>query len=826
LATIAPATLLAQRPTPEQAQALLQSRPDLLAQLRKRLVDSGLTPEQIRARLRAEGYPENLLDAYLPGATSTPDPQSRDKVISAMRALGIADSADLSDLVQRGRAGAPGDTTGLALLGSEDALLNGTGRVPRDSVETLVKADSGYSIFGLSIFKNAVSQFQPNPVGPVDANYRLGPGDRLVLILTGDVEVAHDMQVTREGFIVIPQVGQVFVNNLTLGDLENLLYGRLSRVYSGVRRSGGSTRFSVSVANLRSLAVFVVGDVERPGSYRMSSAGTAFSALYSAGGPTRNGSMRRIEIRRAGKIVDVLDAYDYLLRGDATHDVRLETGDVVFVPAHGPRARVLGEVIRPATYEMREKETLADAIRFAGGGTAEGDARRVIVERVLPLSERASTGRDRTVLSVSIESAATISVGAGDVVRLAPISDRVRNRVVVRGNVWSPGFVAVEPGMRLSDALKRAGGVRGDTYLGRVLISRLRSDSTRVQLRTALRDTTGAATDDLILREDDEIRVFSLTEFRPLRFVSIAGAVRKGGRFPYREGMTVRDLVLLAGGLDQSAYLNEAEIARLPESRAGGVTASTVRIPLDSSYLGERTGDGKYPGPPGLPASAGPGPDVTLSAYDYVLILRQPDWSLQRAVWVTGEVKFPGRYTLKSQSERLSDVVERAGGLTPLAYAEGGTFFRTRDSIGRVGIELRRALRERDFRDNLVLQDGDSLSVPQLNPVVMVRGEVNAPTAVAYQPGANIDYYVKSAGGGKRSGDERRAYVAQANGQVESRIPRLFLLPDGKPEPKPGGIVTVPLKDLNEETQSTQRLTAWLGILTSLATLAIVVKRG
>ncbi|MBI3790815.1 MAG: SLBB domain-containing protein [Gemmatimonadetes bacterium] len=570
----------------------------------------------------------------------------------------------------------------------------------------------------------------------------------------------------------------------------------------------------------------MVGDVEHPGSYRISSTGTAFSALYAAGGPTRNGSLRRIEVRRGGKVVDVLDAYDYLLRGDATHDVRLETGDVVFVAPHGPRARIVGEVLRPATYELRDRETVADALRMAGGITAEGDARRVTVERVLPVAERAANGRDRTVLALSTEAAATVPVGAGDVVRVAPISDRVRNRVVVRGNVWSPGLVAVEPGMRLSDALKRAGGLRPDTYLGRVLISRLRADSTRVQLRTSLRDSTGSVTDDLILREDDEVRVFSLTEFRPLRFVSIAGAVRKGGRFPYREGMTVRDLVLLAGGLDQSAFLNEAEIARLPETRAGGVTATTVRVPLDSSYLAERTADGRYLGPPGLPASAGPGPEVTLNAYDYVLILRQPDWSLQRAVWVTGEVRFPGRYTLTSQAERLSDVVRRAGGLTSLAFAEGGAFFRTRDSVGRVGIDLAHALRDPGFRDNLVLQDGDSVTVPQLNPVVVVKGEVNAPTGVAYRPGADIDYYVKSAGGAKRTGDERRAYVTQANGQVESRIQRIFVLPDGKPEPRPGGVVTVPLKDLNEDLQATQRLTAWLGILTSLATLGVLLKRG
>ena len=818
------ATALAQRPDAATAQQLLQTRPDLVEQLRQRIMQSGLTADQVRARLKAEGYPENLLDAYLPGSGARPDSSKREEAMSAIRALGIADSTDLAGLVRRARAGAPGDTTNLDALLTEGAPT-GAGRAGRDAAQVRLQADSGFTIFGSELFRGPASRFAPNATGPVDANYRLGPGDRLVLILTGDVEVAHDLPVTREGFIVIPQVGQVFVNNLTLGDLENVLYGRLGRVYSGVRRGGGSTRFSVSVANLRSLQVFVVGDVDQPGSYRISSAGTAFSALFAAGGPTRNGSFRRIEIRRGGKIVDSLDVYDYLLRGDATHDVRLETGDVVFVAPHGPRVRVSGEVIRPATYEARAGESVADVLKMTGGFTELADQRRVLVERVLPPGQRTAEGRDRTVLEVSMAGAATARTEAGDVIRAGAISDRVRGRVMVRGNVWAPGSIAVGAGMKLSDALRKAGGPKPDSYLGRVLISRLRSDSTRVQLRAALRDTTGAAIDDLPLQDDDEVRVFSLTEFRPLRFVSIAGAVRKGGRFPYREGMTVRDLVLLGGGLDQSAFLNEAEVARLPENRQGGVTATTVRIPLDSSYLFERTPDGRYIGPPGIPAPAGPGPDVPLQAYDYVLILRQPEWSLQRAVWVTGEVKFPGRYTLKSQGERLSDVVARAGGLTALAYPEGAAFTRARDSVGRVGIDLPRALRDREFRDNMVLQDGDSLAVPQLNPVVIVRGEVNAPTAVAYRPGEGIAYYVKSAGGAKRTGDARGAFVTQANGHVEATTKRWLLFPDGQPVPMPGAVVSVPLKDLTEETETTQRLTAWLGILTSIATLAVVVSR-
>ena len=299
-------------------------------------------------------------------------------------------------------------------------------------------------IFGEEIFRGATSMFEPNLSGPVDANYRLGPGDRLVLILTGDVEASYQLPVTREGFVVIPQVGQLFVANLTLGELDRVLASRLARVYSGVRgNNSGTTRFSVSVARLRSNQVYVVGDVRRPGSYVVSSAGTALTALYAAGGPTTNGSLRSVEIRRGGRTVDVLDVYDYLIRGDASHDVRLQTGDVVFVPVHGRRVRILGQIARPATYEMLDTETLADLLRNAGGFKAAASQQRVLIDRILPPADR-TPGRARVTVDVDspLLAAATgpaVPLQNGDVVRVFSVADRVRNRIFVEGNVFQPG---------------------------------------------------------------------------------------------------------------------------------------------------------------------------------------------------------------------------------------------------------------------------------------------------------------------------------------------------------------------------------------------------
>src|SRR6266540_6374233 len=526
---IAPVSLTAQRPSPAQAQQMLQTNPQLLEQLKARIMSSGLTPDQVRARLRAEGYPENLLDAYLPGGSASDTTASTEDVFAAITQLGIVDSTEV-DFLKCGinpDTLAVADTTGsldtasvrrrnealkrsarAACIAREDSLARGT-------LRTKIQADSGFVIFGMDFFQQGPSSFDANLSGPVDPNYRVGPGDRLVLVLTGDVEQSYPLDVTREGFIVIPQVGQLWVNNLTLAELENVLYTRLGRVYSGVRRGpGATTHFYITPARLRSNQIYVVGDVTHPGSFRVSSAGTALTALYAARGPTENGSMRNIEIRRAsGTRVDVLDVYDYLLNGNASHDVRLENGDRVFVPIHGPRVRVVGEIARPATYEMKTGETLADALRYAGGFTATAARRRVQIERILPPSERGSGGRDRVVMDIGPDefAAATgpkLAIEPGDVIRVFPVASRVRDRIAVRGNVWSPGTQGITPGMRVSDALRLAGGVKPDTYLGQILITRLQPDSTRIQLRAALADTTGGVINDFPVKEDDEIRVF------------------------------------------------------------------------------------------------------------------------------------------------------------------------------------------------------------------------------------------------------------------------------------------------------------------------------
>lgn len=806
------------RPSASEAQALLQARPELVQQLRQRIVTSGMTAEQVRARLKAEGYPENLLDAYLPGSTSSPGAVGED-ILGAVRRLGIVGDDDLVTL--------------RTMMGSPTPAAEAV----RDEVRGQ-NQDEADELFGLQLFRSSTSEFLPTLDGPVDANYRLGPGDQLVLILTGQVELAHTLDVTREGFIVIPQVGQISVANLTLQQLEDLLYQRLPRSYSGVRRGADApTRFTVSVSRLRAIQVYVTGDVVRPSSYRISSAGTAMTALYAAGGPTERGTLREVVVRRGGRVASTLDVYDYLLKGDNSNDIRLENGDVVFVRPHGPRVRVAGEVLRPATYELKPAETLRDAVVSAGGFRPTAQTQRVQIERIVPAAERVPGGRDRTVLEVTSAGAnandlPTLAMAGGDVVRVFAVSDRVRNRIVVKGNVWTPGAQALTPGLTLGGALKAAGGLKPDTYLGQVLVSRLRPDSTREQLRATLRDTTGVLVTDIALREDDEVEVFSLTEFRPERYVAIGGSVRNSGRYPWREGMTLRDLVLLAGGLREGAYLQEAEVARLPRNRANGVTATTLRVPLDSSYLGDYVPGQRYQAAPGLASPAyGSAPEVVLEPYDNVMVMQQPDFQLQRSVNLTGEVRFPGRYTLLRKDEKISDVIRRAGGLTPEADADAAFFTRLRADVSfaselereasrtRVGVDLARALDRPRSDDNLILLDGDALNVPTRRTTVEIRGAVNAATAITVNPGASFKYYVRAAGGATATGDEKRAYVIQPNGKIEARE-RLLWIFVRNPAPRPGATVVVPAR--SEDNRTNERVALVSVIAQTIASLATV----
>src|SRR5216117_3246759 len=364
LAALAPGLAAAQQPSASQVQQALQQQPGLGDVVRNRIAQSGLSPDQIRARLQASGYPASLLDPYLSATQPAGSPPPGAQELAALQALGL-----------------PSITN--TVLPYDTGLVRSARTAPSE-------------VFGVDVFQRTTTQFLPLLAGPVPPDYKLGPGDNLVLILTGDVELTYSLPITREGFVLIPQVGQVHVANLTLDQLRDVLYSRLGRVYSGVKRTANATtRFDVTVANVRANQIYVVGEVTQPGAYQISSLGTVFTALYAAGGVTELARLRGVEVQRSGKTIATLDLYDYLLRGDTRADVRLETGDVVFVPIHLSRVRMTGAVLRPAIYETKAGETLSDMIAAAGGFRPDAARERLKVTRILPADSRGTQSTAR-----------------------------------------------------------------------------------------------------------------------------------------------------------------------------------------------------------------------------------------------------------------------------------------------------------------------------------------------------------------------------------------------------------------------------------------------
>ena len=811
------------KPTAAQAQAALTD-PAIRARLLAQVKASGMSPDQIRARLRFQGYSDDVIDQLIGATTGDSTAVLSDDVFAAIKSLGVMDSTQVDSLrapvAQRRLQRAQADSAlldSLSVYLKDDSLRAAIRRMMVSPAARRIGLDSGYQLFGRDVFERETKQFDPSTGGPLPANYRVGTGDQFVLVLTGDIERTENLTVTRDGWVVLRDVGQVPAANLTFDQLRTSLGARLGRVYSGIQT--GQTRFSLVPSKVGTNQVFVLGDVRSPSAYQISRLGTVLTALYAAGGPSEGGDARTIEVRRNNNQIATMDLYDYLMSGSSSSDILLENGDVIFVHPRGARVRIAGAVVRPATYEIKSGETLADAIRHAGGFRPEADLRRVHIERIVPPARRRAVGQDKELLDIDWSSPVSgsgpaMKLEAGDLIKVYSINRRIGNAVRVGGNVWGPTRIALTPGMRLSDALAATGGVKPDTYLGVVQISRLNPDSTRQLLRVSL-DKNFKPVDDIVLAPDDDIRAFSVYEYRAEQFVTIGGSVRKPKQLPYQVGMTLRDLILLAGGLEESALLTEAEIASLPAGdRSNRVTAITRRVPLDSSYL-VRTG-------PVRPDARHP--EVVLQPYDAVTILQQPGFSLQRTVWVTGEVRYAGQYALKSKDDRISDILQRAGGLTPDAYPAGISLIRQRDSVGRIGVNLPNILKNPRDRDNILLVDRDSIFIPSYSPIVTVRGQVNSPDiSVAFVPGASIDYYINAAGRANSKGDEARAYVVQPNGKVESRVIHAFVF-TSTPHPEAGSSVVVPMADPTKRRDWIAVAQATLGLMTSMVTIAVLIR--
>lgn len=638
------------------------------------LRESGLTPEQIRERLEERGYDPAAADPWL--------------AVLEGRASEVPEGTSARPVVD-------------ALAGTEAgrrAGVDSLGRVSPQEVRTLGQArepDRGPPVFGREVFRRATSEFQPVRTGPVPPDYRVGPGDQLVVVLTGAVQQAWELRVNDEGWIVVPDVGRIFVSGQEIERLRETLFQRLSESFASLLGEDPATHLTVTVGGLRSNQVFVVGEVERPAAYTVSSLATVLTALYYAGGPTRNGSFRSVHVNRGGETVRTLDLYRYLVDGNTAADVRLEQGDVVFVPPAESRVEIQGPVARPGIFGLVEGEGLRDLIRYAGGTQADAELERVQIRRILPPEER-GPGRDRAVLDVPVgdleaADADAVPLRDGDLVSVFAVLEEARNEVQLSGAVWRPGTYGVDEGTRLWDLIERAGGLRPDALRGRAQIQRLQEDYTRRMIPVSLdAGPDGQPAENPRIEGMDQVMVFARRELREDRAVSVGGWVREPGVYPFADGMTVADLVLQAGGLRTGVYVDSAEVARLIVSQARTDTLTRrYTVSLDSSLVfegreGARSFYRSLGGEAGPVAAAGDAEafGFELQNLDAVYVRRSPGFEPQRRVVLTGEVRFPGPYSLQTREERISDLVRRAGGLTDQAYAAGFQLWRESD-LGR-----------------------------------------------------------------------------------------------------------------------------------------------
>ena len=712
----------AQIPTPQQARQAIQENPELV---REQLLQSGLSEQEIRARLDAAGLPSDALDQFLSGDSIDAATTFDEDAVSGLQRLGIA--VETADGVQFMSA-----ITGLQPeLSREPILVN------------------GLPIFGLDVFTRASSLFQPLLSGPVPDDYVLGPGDVMVLILTGEVELAQQLVVTREGFVVVSNVGRMSVANLTMAELRVLLETRLANSYSGIGR--GTVFVDVELTQLRTIQIYVTGEVAQAGAYQLASVATVTNALYAAGGPTLLGSLRQIKVQRRSGDEISLDLYPYLLEGDVSGDVVLRQGDVVFVPLRGRRVQLHGSVVRPAHYELAADNGLIDVLDASGGFAPEANRQRITIHRVVRPSERGPGSSDR------------IAIDLG----LTPSED--------------------------PDEPRHSGGV---------------------------------IIPPIGLQDGDSIVVDEVLDLRDNYYVSIAGMVAAPDTLPWREGMTIRDLLLLARGPTVGADLREAQVSRLPDQRGLGELADALLIPLDSSYISQsqRTPDGRYVGPPGVPfPPAGSSPEFVLLPYDQVLILRQPKFEMPQSVKITGEVSVPGEYTLLTKNDRITDLLARANGLLDTAYPEGARFFRQQEELGRINVDFLTVQGDPSNEANILLQPGDSLHIPEYSPTVVVSGAVNSPVTVLFREGEGFDYYLANAGGYRNDADKGRVSVRYANGLARTRSKFLFW--SSYPTPGPGSLVTVPEKNPLDRFDTIGLVTSLVGILGSLTTVIVVLAR-
>jgi len=710
-------------------------------------------------------------------------------------------------------------------------------------------------IFGSDLFMNNDIKFEPNLRLATPKNYIIGPDDQLLIDLTGDNEANYQLDVNAEGSIRLQYVGLISVGGLSIEEATGKIRAAMSKTYAGLKT--GRTRVTITLGNIRSIKITLLGEVVKPGAYTLSSLSTVFNALSASGGPNENGSFRKIQVIRNNKIISTIDVYSFLLKGMQVGNIRLQDQDVINIPVYQTRVEIAGEVKRPALYEVLNTESLEDVINFAGGFSNKAYTAKIKVLQ--------NTNKERRITDVNSADFLKYNPLNGDKYVVEPILDRFANKVDINGSVFRPGQYELDKGLTLKQLILKADGLKEDAFLNRGYISRLNSDNSLALLSFDVGKILNGGEQDIPLRREDKVTISSIFDLREEYKVDIKGEVRLPGTFDFADGMTLESLIQMAGGFKEGATPNRIEIARrIKNSDVKSISAKTAEVLNVKVSRDLKLQDSTF----------------ILQPFDIVSIRNSEGYQVQQQVKIQGEVLYPGIYTVTRKDERISDIIKRAGGLTVQSFPEGASLKRPgpdaivkRDSVDRngnvikgglnkdqqdkkneeiqrlanlkrlqgenttkgmndtaqvaeevkimgsdlVGIDLVNILKKPGSRNDLLMEDGDVITVPKQLQTVKVTGEVLMPINIVYSRSKSLKQYINGAGGFTYNASKKGTYIQYANGSVDANHKFLFF--NNYPEVKPGAEIFVPKKEAGTKIG----IAGIAGISTALATLAAVL---
>ena len=695
--------------------------------------------------------------------------------------------------------------------------------------------DLSGTVFGREIFSNKNLSFEPNLNVPTPKGYVLSAGDELLINVWGDSELNLKLKVSPEGTILIPNLGPVSVSGLTIETAENRIRQELGRIMSTLSgdTDGANTFVSVSLSQIRSIKVNIVGEVVAPGTYTLPSFATLFNALYAAGGVNEIGSLRGIKVYRNSKEVAKLDVYDYLLNGKYNTNIRLEENDMVIVSPYDQLAVVQGKVKRNRIFELKKGETLSQLLNMAGGFTGDAYKKDVRIKR--------KAGSRYQIATVTEDKYPTFAMMDGDSLLVDSVIPFYENRLTVTGAVWRPGEYELNGAVHtVRQLVDQAAGLKGDEFAGRAQITRLNPDFTTTVIAVDIRGILNGTAPDMELKPEDQLSIPSLFDLREPYTIKVSGAVNYIDTvLPYRNNLTVEDAIMMAGGLKESAATVNVEVARrIKDTKTyenTNRTAEVFNFALNDN-LGLISTDGKKSDTV-----------FTLEPFDEVYVRFSPGYQEQQVVKVNGEITFAGDYVLAEKNSRLSDIITKAGGITPDAYVKGASLKRqltedemrrletllqlsankqSRDSVAlspenikdySVGIDLEKALANPGSAHDVVLRDGDELYIPQFQSTVKISGAVTYPNSVTYTEGMSVKSCLSQAGG---YNDIARKYpiVIYMNGKVATTRKR-FIFFKHYPKVEPGSEIVVPAKTQQDRKTSLAEILSITSSTTSMAAM-------